>query len=297
MTGKVKRDLKKLTKTGIVKVIEELKTKYPIREMLLFLEIPKSSYYRWKRQKLSNDDQELIKLIKKIYKKHKKRYGYRRVTGELKTVHGLKINRKKVRRLMREIGLFAKIRRRKFVHYKPSESVKMKDLIKRKFKAEAPNQKWYTDVSTLTFGENHLYLSAIIDGFNNEVISAVISDSPNLKLAYDTVDQALEKRKINKVILHSDQGGLYTSPKFQAYVKEKNIIQSMSQKGVCYDNVQIESFFSHLKTEAFYSQDYAATNSKIIEIVKEYIYYYNNERIQIKLNNLPPIKYREQVAA
>ncbi|QKE76187.1 IS3 family transposase (plasmid) [Arthrobacter citreus] len=169
--------------------------------------------------------------------------------------------------------------------------------MKRKFKAKAPNQKWYTDVSTLTFGEKHLYLSAIIDGFNNEVISAVISDSPNLKLAYDTVDQALEKRKINKVILHSDQGGLYTSPKFQAYVKEKNIIQSMSQKGVCYDNVQIESFFSHLKTEAFYSQDYAATNSKIIEIVKEYIYYYNNERIQIKLNNLPPIKYREQVAA
>ena len=71
-------------------------------------------------------------------------------------------------------------------------------------------------------------------------------------------------------------------------------MQSMGQKGVCFDNVLIESFFSHLKTEVFYSQDYTATNEQIIEIVKEYIYYYNNERIQLKLNSLPPIKYREQ---
>jgi putative transposase len=97
------------------------------------------------------------------------------------------------------------------------------------------------------------------------------------------------------VILHSDQGGLYTSPRFQELLKEKNIIQSMSHVGVCYDNVLIESFFSHFKTEAFYSQDFNATNEQIIEIVEEYIYYYNNERLQLKLNKLPPIKYREQL--
>jgi putative transposase len=68
----------------------------------------------------------------------------------------------------------------------------------------------------------------------------------------------------------------------------------MSQVGVCYDNVLIESFFSHLKVEAFYSQDLTATNEQIIEIVEEYIYYYNNERLQLKLNKLPPIQYREQ---
>ncbi|WP_316397485.1 IS3 family transposase [Metabacillus litoralis] len=276
----------------MVKVVESLKGRFSIKEMLEFLEIPKSNYYRWKKHAASEWDNELIILIRAISKKHKRRYGYQRVTAELKVVHN-----KRVRRIMRENGLLAKIRRKKFVHYKPSEIVKKQDLIKREFKAEAPNQKWYTDVSTLTFGESHLYLSAIINVFNNEVVSSVISNSPNLQLAYDTVDQALEKRKIDKVILHSDQGGLYTSPKFQAYVKEKNIIQSMSHKGVCYDNVQIESFFSHLKEGAFYSQDCVATNSKIIETVEEYIYYYNNERIQIKLNSQSPIKYRELATA
>jgi transposase InsO family protein len=196
---------------------------------------------------------------------------------------------------MAENLLQARIRRKRFVHFKPAVVVKKADLIKRKFKADKPNRKWYTDVSTITDGETALYLSVIIDGFNNEVISSVTGSSPNLELAFETVNRAIKDRNIDGVILHSDQGGLYTSPWLQELVKEKNIIQSMSQLGVCYDNVLIESFFSHLKTEAFYSQDFIATNEQIIEIVEEYVYYYNNERLQLKLNKLPQIKYREQL--
>jgi transposase InsO family protein len=280
-----------------VGIIESLRDKYPLLEMLFFLGIPKSNYYRWKKKQANRKDEKLLELIRDICNKHKRRYGYRRITIVLKHVYKQLINHKKVRRIMRENGLLSKIRRKKFVHFKPDQIIMKQDLIKREFKASEPNKKWYTDVSTLTFGEKNLYLSAIIDGFNNEVISSVISESPNLQLAYDTIDLALKDRDVNNVILHSDQGGLYTSPKFQLYVKEKNIIQSMSHKGVCYDNVQIESFFSHMKTEAFYSQDFTATNSKIIEIVEEYIYYYNNERLQIKLNNQPPIRYSELVTA
>jgi len=263
--------------------------------MLAFLEIPKSNYYRWRNKPIDETEGELIERIKAIYTKHKKRYGYRRVTEALRDDYKLRINHKRVSRIMSENNLQARIRRRRFIHFKPTVIVKKADLIKRQFKADAPNRKWYTDVSTITFGETHLYLSAIIDGFNNEVISSVISSSPNLELAFETVNRAIQGRKIDKVILHSDQGGLYTSPKFQDFIKEKGIIQSMSQVGVCYDNVLIESFFSHLKTEAFYSQDFTATNEQIIEIVEEYIYYYNNERLQLKLNKLPPIKYREQL--
>jgi transposase InsO family protein len=262
--------------------------------MLAFLKIPKSNYYRWKNRPDDEDECKLIELINAIGIKHKRRYGYRRVVAELRTKYQLKINHKRVRRIMAENILQAKIRRKKFVRYKPEEIIKKADLIQRQFKADAPNKKWYTDVSTITDGESNLYLSAIIDGFNNEVISSITGPSPNLELAFETVTRALEKRKVNGVILHSDQGGLYTSPKFQEFVKEKNIIQSMSQVGVCYDNVLIESFFSHLKVEAFYSQDLTATNEQIIEIVEEYIYYYNNERLQLKLNKLPPIQYREQ---
>lgn len=263
--------------------------------MLAFLEIPKSNYYRWRNQPEDKMQSELLERIRAICSKHKRRYGYRRVTEALRDEYQLKINHKRVSRIMAENNLQARIRRRKFIHFKPAIIVKKADLIQRQFKADAPNRKWYTDVSTITFGEANLYLSAIIDGFNNEVISSVISSSPNLELAFATVNQAIQGRNIDKVILHSDQGGLYTSPKFQEFVKEKNIIQSMSQVGVCYDNALIESFFSHLKTEAFYSQDFTATNEQIIELVEEYIYYYNNERLQLKLNKLPPIKYREQL--
>lgn len=263
--------------------------------MLAFLEIPKSNYYRWKIRPDDVVDRELIECILCIYRKHKRRYGYRRVTEELRTEYKLIVNHKRVSRIMAENNLQARIRRKKFVHFKPTEIVKKADLIQRQFKATAPNKKWYTDVSTITFGETNLYLSVILDGFNNEVISSVISSSPNLELAFETVNRAVQSRNIDEVILHSDQGGLYTSPRFQEFIKDKNIIQSMSQVGVCYDNVLIESFFSHLKTEAFYSQDFTATNEQILKIVEEYIYYYNNDRLQLKLNKLPPIKYREQL--
>jgi putative transposase len=268
-----------------------------MQDMLSFLEIPKSNYYRWRNKPGGETECELIERIKAVCSKHKRRYGYRRVTEVLRAEYQLNINHKRVSRIMAENNLQARIRRKKFVHFKPDVIVKKADLIQRHFKADAPNRKWYTDVSTITLGETKLYLSAIIDGFNNEVISSVISTSPDLELAFDTINQAIQGRNIDKVILHSDQGGLYTSPRFQEFVKEKNIIQSMSQVGVCYDNVLIESFFSHLKTEAFYSQDFNATNEQIIEIVEEYIYYYNNERLQLKLNKLPPIKYREQLYA
>lgn len=263
--------------------------------MLAFLEIPKSNYYRWKSKPDDKGECELIEHIKAICSKHKGCYGYRRVTEVLRAEYQLSVNHKRVSRIMTQNDLRARIRRKKFVHFKPAVIVKKADLIQRHFKAEAPNRKWYTDVFAITIGESNLYLSAIIDGFNNEVISSVISSSPNLELAFETVNQAIQGRNIDKVILHSDQGGLYTSPRFQEFLKGKNIIQSMSQVGVCYDNVLIESFFSHLKTEAFYSQDFNATNKQIIEIVEEYIYYYNNERLQLKLNKLPPIKYREQL--
>jgi putative transposase len=262
--------------------------------MLAFLKIPKSNYYRWKNKPNDEIEEELVERIKNVCNKHKGRYGYRRVTAELRTCYQMQINHKRVRRIMAVHNLQSKIRRKKFILYKPDVAVKKTDLIRRNFKADEPNKKWYTDVSTITFGQYNLYLSVIIDGFNNEVISSAISPSPNLDLAFQTINQAVKDRSVDGVILHSDQGGLYTSPKFQQFVKEKNIVQSMSHIGVCYDNVLIESFFSHLKVEAFYSQDFDATNEQILEIVKEYIFYYNNERLQLKLNKLPPIKYREQ---
>jgi transposase InsO family protein len=261
--------------------------------MLHFLGIPKSNFYRWKHKRMDETEQQLVEEISAICNKHKFCYGYRRIQAAL-LMDGKVVNHKKVARIMRENRLSAKIRKKRYVYYSPDKRVLKADLINRQFRAEKPNQKWYTDVSVILKGERPLYLSTIIDGCNNEVISNVFSTSPDMKLAFDTIERAVQQRSADGVVLHSDQGGLYTSPRFQAYIKEKNIVQSMSRKGVCYDNVLIESFFSHLKTEVFSSHDLHATNDEIIEKIEEYIHYYNNERIQLKLKKLPPVKYREQ---
>lgn len=262
--------------------------------MLLFFKIPKSNYYRWKTAVQSVKENDLVEKIHHICRNHKGCYGYRRVQAELMNQYSLKVNHKKVQRIMREENLLSYIRRKKFRFFKSSEKSIIPDLIQRNFKSKAPCEKWYTDVSTFTFGKTPIYLSAIIDGYNNEVISYQISSSPNLKLAIQTLKSALDSRKPKKLILHSDQGSIYTSIDFQNFLKEKNIIQSMSRIGVCYDNVLIESFFSHLKVEAFYSQKPLRNNQSIKERIEEYIYYYNHKRIQLKLDRLSPIQFRKQ---
>ncbi|KFK74514.1 integrase core domain protein [Bacillus cereus] len=168
--------------------------------------------------------------------------------------------------------------------------------LERQFDASRPNEKWFTDVTYLLFGERTLYLSTIMDAFNREIISCVISESQTLTLAMKTLKQAMRGRKVKDVLLHSDQGSIYTAKEFQAYAKENGIITSMSRRGNCHDNAVMESFFGHLKSEAFYSQKITkVSNTTVRKIVLEYIHYYNCVRIQEKLNHLSPKEFREQV--
>lgn len=194
---------------------------------------------------------------------------------------------------MKENDLLSKVRKKPFKLHNGSKHVKLDDLINRKFKANIANSKWYTDITMIKTKETKLYLSAIIDGYNNEVIAHSIGESPNVSLVIDTIEKATYKKEYNHLILHSDQGTTYTAYAFQKRVKEKNINQSMSRVGVCYDNVLIESFFSHLKEEIFYSPDQLEPKQVIIDKVNEYMYYYNNKRIQMKLKEMSPVQYRK----
>ena len=121
--------------------------------------------------------------------------------------------------------------------------------IERQFDASKPNEKWFTDVTYLLFGERTLYVSTIMDAFNREIISCVISESQTLTLAMKTLKQAMRGRKVKDVLLHSDQGSIYTAKEFQAYAKENGMITSMSRRGNCHDNAAMESFFGHLKVK------------------------------------------------
>lgn len=270
----------------------ELRHKYDLNILLNQANMARSSFYYHQKQCKSSDKYQVIKeLIKSIYHKHKGRYGYRRITDELNN-KGLVINHKTVLRLMKLIGLKSIIRVKKYKSYKGDQGKIAPNLLQRNFKAEAPNQKWATDITEFNLLGKKLYLSPIIDLFNQEIISYELTERPVFNQVAMMLKKAFKKIPNNiNLMLHSDQGWQYQMKQYQYLLKEKGIIQSMSRKGNCLDNAIIENFFGTLKSELFYIQKFASVEELKHEI-KQYINYYNNERIKSNLNKMSPIQYR-----
>lgn len=253
----------------------------------------RSSFYYHVSSSKKPDKYKTIKdLIIKIYNKNKGRYGYRRIHLELKN-QGIKINHKTVLRLMNNLGLKSIIRaKKKYKSYRGEVGKKADNILQREFKAARPNQKWATDITEFRVADKKLYLSPIIDMFNNEIISYNLSFSPNFNQVTDMLNKAF--RKLNdqeKPLLHSDQGWQYRMEKYSDILDKNNVTQSMSRKGNCLDNAVIENFFGTLKSELFYTKKFENVNQLKNEI-QQYIKYYNNNRISLKLNGMSPVKYR-----
>ena len=186
--------------------------------------------------------------------------------------------------------------KRKYSSYKGEVGKIADNLINRDFGAAKPNQKWYTDVTEFNLRGEKLYLSPIIDGFNQEVKSFDISKSANLVQINNMLDIAFEENlNLEGLIFHSDQGWQYQHQSYQQRLRNKGIKQSMSRKGNSLDNGLMENFFGILKTEMFYDQeDNYKTIDDLINAIKDYIYYYNHDRIKEKLKGLSPVNYRLQ---
>ena len=248
-------------------------------------------YYHQKKVKSADKYQVIKELIKSIYHKHKGRYGYRRITDELNS-KSIIINHKTVLRLMKLLGLKSLIRVKKYKSYKGEQGKIAPNLLEIKFKATAPNQKWATDITEFNISGQKLYLSPIIDLFNQEIISYELTERPVFNQVVMMLKKAFKKIPDNtNLILHSDQGWQYQMKRYQNQLKEKGIIQSMSRKGNCLDNAIIENFFGILNSELFYLNKYTSVD----ELKKEidvYIMYYNNDRSKSNLNKMSPIQYR-----
>ncbi len=278
-------------------VVSELRLKYPLMILLQVSGLAKSVYY-YTLSKVDKDDKnkEIIDKIKEIFISNKERYGYRRITLELKN-QGYNVNHKKVYRIMVKLGLKSlKRNKRKYSSYKGTVGKIADNLIERNFDADRPNEKWYTDVTELNLRGEKCYLSPILDGFNGEIISYNISKSPNLEQINDMLNKAFDKNNnLDGLIFHSDQGWQYQHQSYQQKLKNKGIKQSMSRKGNSMDNGMMENFFGLLKTEMFYDQEYKyKTLDELISSIDDYIYYYNYDRIKVKLKGLSPVNYRLQ---
>jgi putative transposase len=270
----------------------ELRHKFDLELLLDLTNMARSSFYYHRKQiTLPDKYQEIKALIRAIYQRHKGRYGYRRITDELNK-NKIIINHKTVLRLMKILGLKSVIRVKKYRSYKGQLGKIAPNILERNFKAAAPNQKWATDITEFNVSGNKLYLSPIIDLFNQEIVSYELTERPVFNQVVMMLKKAFKKIPDNtNLTLHSDQGWQYQMKQYQYLLKEKGVTQSMSRKGNCLDNAIIENFFGILKSELFYLKKYKSINQLKKEI-NEYINYYNNDRIKSNLNKMSPIQYR-----
>ncbi|MQP60379.1 IS3 family transposase [Streptococcus mitis] len=277
-------------------IVQELMTEFSLDILLKAIKLARSTYYYHLKQLDKPDkDQELKAEIQSIFIEHKGNYGYRRIHLELRN-RGYLVNQKRVQRLMKVLNLQAKMRqKRKYSSHKGDVGKKAENLIQRQFEGSKTMEKCYTDVTEFAIpaSTQKLYLSPVLDGFNSEIIAYNLSTSPNLEQVKTMLEQAFTEKHYENTILHSDQGWQYQHDSYHRFLESKGIQASMSRKGNSPDNGMMEYFFGILKSEMFYGYEKSFQSLKQLEqAIVDYIDYYNNKRIKVKLKGLSPVQYR-----
>ncbi|MGD7025302.1 IS3 family transposase [Rossellomorea vietnamensis] len=271
---------------------------FRLKDILFVVGIPEATYhYHVKNLGKEDPDTELKETITHLFSKFHERFGYKRITKELKKL-GLHINHKKVYRIMGELGLKCmKFMRksRKYNSYKGTVGKVAKNRLSRRFSTPIPLQKLVTDVTEFKcLGEKKLYLNPILDLYNGEIITFGIKERPTLDLVMEPLKESIEVVKNQatfRTTIHSDQGWHYQHNKWTKTLKRNKIFQSMSRKANCADNASMENFFGILKQEMYYGEELVSYED-LKRRIEEYIHWYNHDRSKEKLAGMSPVEYR-----
>ncbi|MDR6192999.1 IS3 family transposase [Siphonobacter sp. SORGH_AS_0500] len=272
--------------------MHELRPDYDLSLLLRAAQLARSTYYyqlksRDRLGKYAPHKQRLSQL----YQQHQGRYGYRRLTSVLRA-EGYTLNHKTVFKLLGELQLRSRIRLKKYRSYRGEKAPTTPNLLNREFTAEKPFAKWVTDVTEFKVGAQKLYLSPILDLYNGEIVSYDLSERANFKQVSRMLEEALAKLPApTRLLLHSDQGWQYQMKPYQRRLKKQGLIQSMSRKGNCLDNAVMENFFGTLKSELFYLNSYECIQA-LEKDIRQYIHYYNHQRIRLNLQGMSPVDFR-----
>ncbi|MDH7629839.1 IS3 family transposase [Streptococcus pneumoniae] len=277
-------------------IVQELMTEFSLVLLLKSIKLARWTYYYHLKQLDKTDkDQELKAEIQSIFIEHKGNYAYRRIYLELRNRAYL-VNHKRVQGLMKVLNLQAKMRqKRKYSSHKGDVGKKAENLIQGQFEGSKTMEKCYTDVTEFAIpaSTQKLYLSPVLDGFNSEIIAFNLSTSPNLEQVKSMLEQAFTEKYYENTILHSDQGWQYRHDSYHRFLESKGVQASMSRKGNSQDNGMMESFFGILKSEMFYGYEKTFKSlNQLEQAIVDYIDYYNNKRIKVKLKGLSPVQYR-----
>ena len=277
-------------------MVYRFKDRFALGDLCQLLGVSRSGYYKWlKRQGQADKDEPVAELIRQCHSKTRHTYGYRRVKIWLLRETGLVINHKAVLRIMRKYNLLALPKKKHFRHYKLDTYHHYENLLQRNFSASGPNEKWSTDISFIPTEEGFLYLSVIKDLYDKSIVAYRYATRLQTRLVTDTVYAALRNTSPeDHPVLHSDNGSQYASIPYYHVTKNNGITPSMSAVGCPYDNACVESFFSLLKNECIYRAK-PKTIREAMELIDDYIYFYNNERIQLS-SKMTPMEARRLAA-
>ena len=257
---------------------------YPISALCKIGNVSRAAYYKWLHRELPNYEAENKRIADEIEKIHTESpdKGYRRIRDELERYHDKKGIKSTIK--YANNGCTRQAANPQFI---------AENILNREFSADAPNQKWLTDVTEFKYyvaQEVHkVYLSAILDLYDRRIVSYVIGDSNNNPLVFDTFDAAIAANPGATPLCHSDRGFQYTNRLFHAKLEAAGMTQSMSRVAKCIDNGPMEGFWGILKRERYYGKRFKDKDS-LVSMIVEYIEYYNNRRLQRNLGVLTPIE-------
>ena len=270
---------------------------YPISALCHLGKVSRAAYYKWLHRGIPAYEAENNCIAEKIEKIHMESpdKGYRRIRDDLERYHGIKANDKRVLRICRKKDIKSTIKysNNGCTRQAANPQFIAENILNREFSADAPNQKWLTDVTEFKYYtgiEVHkIYLSAILDLYDRRIVSYVIGDSNNNPLVFETFDKAISANPGETPLCHSDRGFQYTNRVFHAKLEAAGMTQSMSRVAKCIDNGPMEGFWGILKRERYYGKRFTDRGT-LVAMIENYIEYYNNKRLQRKLGVLTPME-------
>jgi transposase InsO family protein len=241
-------------------------------------------------------NQERKKLVLEAYERSRKTYGYRRIQIWIEREYGIKINHKAVLRLMRKLNIRSVARKRnpyRIINNRYGAIHTYPNLLRQNFRSDRPNQKWGTDITYIPTQQGFVYLAVIKDFFDGTILGHALSRNNSIQMVLQAVRAAAPDLQSQiGVIIQSDQGSQFQSSAYRILTAQLGIIPSMSRKGNCLDNAPTESFFSHLKEELLRHMTIKDFQDAV-QVVDDYIHFYNHDRIQLK-TKLTPVEFRRQ---
>ena len=277
--------------------------KYPIVKLCAVLNINRSSYYKWSKRKPSTNqlqNEKIIGWIKELYEAQNGILGYRQMTITINRIHKVCYNKKRIRRLMQILCLKSVCRVKKKSYIPSIPETEADNVLNREFYADAPNEKWLTDVTEFKYyvgpEVRKLYLSAILDLYDKRIVAYNIADSNNNQLVFDNFDDAVALNPDAHPLFHSDRGFQYTNKTFYNKLQAAKMRQSMSRVGRCIDNGPMESCWGMLKSEMYYLRRFT-DSEELTRSIENYIYFYNNVRYQKRLRCMTPMEFHYAYAA